>query len=141
MKALLIEPVEFTPRVVFDPEKHYFEISGKSRPEDVSGFYEPVLNWLNSYMKEIIESGEAVYSDNKPMEFNFRFEYFNSASSKMIFDILKKIRYFHNEGLPIKINWYYFEDDEDIADSGEELSKLVKLPFNFVETNYEEDDD
>ncbi len=139
MKALKIEPVEFTPKVVFDPEKHYFEIAGKSRPEDVSGFYEPVLNWLNNYMKEVIESPEKIYTEDNPMEFNFKFEYFNSASSKMIFDILKKIRYFNNEGLPIKINWHYFEDDEDIMDSGEELSKLVKIPFNFIETTYEDE--
>lgn len=139
MKALIIEPVEFTPKVVFDPENNYFEISGKSRPEDVSGFYEPVLNWLSNYMKEVLDNSEKVFTEDRPMIFNFKFEYFNSASSKMIFDILKKIRFFNNEGLPIRINWYYFEDDEDIMDSGEELSKLVKLPFNFIETEYDDE--
>lgn len=136
MKPLLIEPIEFTPRVVFDVEKNHFEISGKSRPEDVSGFYEPIMNWLEEFTKEIFANPNLNYAEDNPLSFHFKFEYFNSASSKMIFDILKKIRIIHNKGIPVKINWYYFIDDEDILDSGEELSKLVKIPFNFIESEY-----
>ncbi|MBI4645194.1 MAG: DUF1987 family protein [Bacteroidia bacterium] len=37
-EALIIEPTDETPKVVFDPEKNIFEISGRSMPEDTVKF-------------------------------------------------------------------------------------------------------
>ena len=49
MEALIIEATDDTPKVVLDPANNVFEFSGKSLPEDVTTFYGPVLDWLDSY--------------------------------------------------------------------------------------------
>jgi len=47
MESLKIEATDKTPRIILDPYNDIFEISGNSRPENVSEFYFPVINWLN----------------------------------------------------------------------------------------------
>ena len=43
MRKLIIEPRSNSPKVILDPEKKIYLISGESRPPDVREFYEPVL--------------------------------------------------------------------------------------------------
>ncbi len=57
----------------------------------------------------------------------FKLEYFNTASSKLILDVLSNLE--DIEGMTIV--WYYHEDDEDMQEAGEEFSELVELPFEF----------
>ena len=49
METLRIEQTDDSPLVILDQEDNQFEISGKSLPEDVVDFYQPVLDWLNCY--------------------------------------------------------------------------------------------
>lgn len=117
MEALQISNTEDTPKITLDKASGTFEISGRSLPEDAAGFYAPVLNWIESYKKE----------PNPSSLFNIKLEYFNTASSKLILDILSKI-----EAIPgAKIAWFYFEDDEDMQEAGQEFSELVEVPFEF----------
>ena len=52
---------------------------------------------------------------------------FNTASSKLILDILSKL-----EVIPgTTVTWYYHEDDEDMEEAGTEFSELVEIPFEF----------
>ena len=52
METLRIEQTDDSPLVILDQENNQFEISGKSLPEDVVDFYQPVLDWLNDYRAE-----------------------------------------------------------------------------------------
>lgn len=131
MNSLIIQPTENTPKIVFDPENDIYEISGESRPENVREFYEPVLNWLRDLGNDIV-ANKAAYK-SKTMAFEFKLDYFNSSSSKFILDILKKIKEFHTNGADVVIQWYVDEGDEDMQEAGEEMSKMVKLPFEYIE--------
>lgn len=128
MEALKIEPTEISPKVYFIPENNVFEISGESRPENVRKFYEPIIAWLNDFGNSII-SGEYKID---PI-FNFKFEYFNSSSAKFIMDMLKKLEELFSKGIKLKIIWYYDEGDEDMQETGEEFSKIIEVPFEYVE--------
>ena len=81
METITREGTEDTPKVVLDPSAGTFEISGRSLPEDVNEFYEPILNWLEEYTE----------NPNNETYFVFKLEYFNTASSKMILDIFLKL--------------------------------------------------
>jgi hypothetical protein len=59
--------------------------------------------------------------------FTFKLEYFNTASSKLILDVLSALE--EIEG--VTIDWYFHEDDEDMEEAGEEFSELVEIPFEF----------
>jgi len=122
METIKIQGTEDTPRIILDAENDIMEISGRSLPEDVSSFYEPVLNWLNDYSE----------SPNKKTIFNFKLTYFNTASSKLLLDILMKLEEMHENGQEVLVRWHYPEDDEDMAEAGEEYADIVDVPFEQV---------
>lgn len=119
MQALIIKATDETPSITLDPEKNVFEFSGKSLPEDVTTFYGPVLTWLANY-------GETPRSNTTV---DFKLVYFNTASSKLILDILFLLEKIHESGTSIQIKWHYEEEDEDMKEAGDEYSDLVEVPF------------
>lgn len=133
MESLIIDKSDFSPKVVFDPTNDLFEISGESRPENTSKFYVPIISWLDKYVGVLSE--EKVKSANKkPHIFEFKFDYFNSTSAKFIMDVLMKLDKMVKDGYDVRVKWYYDKRDEDMKESGEEFSKLLKqLPISFVE--------
>ncbi|MBI3501925.1 MAG: DUF1987 domain-containing protein [Bacteroidetes bacterium] len=134
MNALVIEPSDFSPKVVFDPLKNFFEISGESRPENTSKFYIPLLEWLQQYQSVLYWEKDKV-NNIPPKIFEFKFDYFNSTSAKFIMDVLLQLDKMAQEGYPVKAKWYYDRRDEDMKESGEEFSKLLKkLQIEFIET-------
>ena len=117
MNAIRLEGTEDTPKIVLDQQQSVFELSGRSLPEDSAEFYEPILEWLDAYSQ----------NPNPQTPFVFKLEYFNTASSKLILDILSKLE--DIEG--VNVVWYFHEDDEDMEEAGEEFSELVEVPFEF----------
>lgn len=122
IEPLLIEATAKTPKVVFDPQNNFYEISGRSLPENVVKTYEPILKWIDTYLNKI----------DTPIEVNFRMDYLNSASAKMVSLILSKFEAFHQADNKIQINWYYFFDDDDIQSEGEIYAMLKKLPIKLI---------
>lgn len=130
MEPLYIEPTEFTPKVFFDPENSVFEISGFSRPENVIGFYRPILKWLEEYNERVLSLN--INFDKSILTINMKMTYFNSASSKFLLDILLEFMKFHSKGNKVEINWYFEDGDDEIQESGEEISDMLGYPFNFI---------
>jgi len=122
METIKIQGTEDTPKIILDAENEIMEISGRSLPEDVSSFYEPVINWLNEYAEK----------PNKKTVLNFKLTYFNTASSKLLLDILMKLEELHEKGHDVLIRWHYPEDDEDMEEAGEEYADIVDVPFEQV---------
>ena len=129
MEKIIIEATANTPKVILDPDRMMYEISGESRPKDASKFYSPILHWLDELGKIITEQKD----DTDLYEFNFRFEYFNSLSAKYILDICKKLSRHSSGGKNISVKWHYEEDDDDMHEVGQEMSRISKLTFEFVE--------
>ena len=116
-----IKGTEDTPNVILDATSNILEFSGRSLPEDVGTFYAPVLQWIDEYAK----------NPNKSTEVIFRLEYFNTASSKILLDILLKFEDIMNDGHEVIVHWYFQEDDEDMQEAGGEYSEIVDIPFEF----------
>ncbi len=122
MDALDIRATNDTPKVLLDPENEIFEISGRSLPEDVVSFYQPILDWLEEYKDEPLDF----------TEFVFKYVYFNTATSKLIQDILIKLEEIHDAGKQVQVMWFYEEEDEDMLDIGEEFSENTDVPFEII---------
>ena len=122
MEVIKIVGTDDTPSVTLDVANEIFEISGRSLPEDVAVFYEPILDWIDRYSEEA--TGKTI--------FNFKLVYFNTASSKMILDILLKLEEMHESGKDVLVRWYYPEDDEDMEEAGEEYADIVEVPFEQI---------
>ena len=123
MNPIIISAAEDTPGVRLDAANDIFELSGRSLPEDVVKFYKPILDWLDEYAQ----------SPNANTVFNFKLSYFNTASSKIILDILMKLEGMHDDGKNISIKWNYPSDDEDMMEAGEEYADIVSVPIEMVE--------
>ena len=122
MEVIKIVGTDDTPSVTLDVANEIFEISGRSLPEDVAVFYEPILDWIDRYSEEA--TGKTI--------FNFKLVYFNTASSKMILDILLKLEEMHEAGKDVLVRWHYPEDDEDMEEAGEEYADIVEVPFEQI---------
>lgn len=133
MNALIIEPSDFSPKVILDPTKNIFELSGESRPENTSKFYLPIIQWLEQY-QTVLYWEKDKFGQETSRVFEFKFDYFNSTSAKFIMDVLMQLDKMAMEGYNIHAKWHYDKRDEDMKESGEEFSKLLKkLSIEFVE--------
>ena len=132
MNSLIIPATDFTPAINFMIETGQLEISGVSRPEDVAGFYEEPLSWLERFEESILKSGHG--HEFQELHLVFRLAYFNSASSKYMIQMLRNIRNLISQGINIKIDWIYDEGDDKMMEDGEDLAEAVELEFNYIET-------
>lgn len=122
MNTLIIDATDETPNVNLNAESHLLSFSGKSLPEDVRHFYTPVLDWINEY----------VDSEPKNTVVDFKMAYFNTASSKIILDILLKLAEIKENGNNLTIKWNYKNNDLDMKEAGEEYSEIAEVDFEYV---------
>ncbi len=120
MENFYVVEAEDNPSVFCDDEKGIIEIEGRSLPENVDTFYNPVIEWVKKYIE-----------NPKPeTTISLGFEYLNSSSSKKILEILsllKKLLPDHK----LKIIWKYRSDDEDMYEEGKDFEKMTNLDFTF----------
>lgn len=122
MEELIIEATDETPYIHLNPITNQLFFSGKSLPEDVRNFYSPVLEWIDKFI--------STHRDNATVE--FKMDYFNTASSKIILDILLKLETIHLEGNPLIVKWLYKSKDIDMKEAGDEYAEIVEIPFNHI---------
>ena len=122
MDPLFIEKTEDTPSINFNPANNVFVIADRSWPENAIAFYEPVLKWLEEYLK----------TPNQKTAFEFKLEYFNTASAKQIAKILLMLEKFSKQ-TDITIRWHYDKDDVDMLTSGSRYAKLLNISYEFIE--------
>jgi hypothetical protein len=125
MDKFIREADNLFPGIKLDAETGKLEFYGKSSPDDVHAFYEPVFEWLEAYCKDPAEK--------TVMEFFLN--YFNTASAKEIFSIMKTLVPLVESGKNARIRWLYDEDDEDLLDAGKDYSLIVEVEFDFVPMN------
>ena len=133
MKSLQITGTPVSPAIEFNIESRVLEISGHSRPENARDFYFPLIQWLED-LNVFVLNNKLVNIDVEPFSFKFKYIYFNSSSAKFIYDIIILLNGFQKEGFPVKIYWYFDEDDDELREAGEELSDMANAPFLYVET-------
>ena len=97
-------------------------IGGTSIPENARKFYDNIIEWIGEYVK----------SPSANTSIDFKLKYFNTASTKYLFDIMVLLKEIMKAGNTLVINWFYQEDDEDMYEAGLGFSKMLRYPFNFV---------
>ena len=122
MRVFRVKGTDDTPEITLDKESGVFSISGRSIPENVMDFYNPVLDWLTSYAEEPLE--ETV--------FEFRMLYYNTASSKFLLEVLLKLEDIYRNGHKVLVKWHYPHNDGDIEDGGKDFFEIVKIPHEEI---------
>lgn len=122
MEVFCIQATEITPKVLLDKSKGVFVLQGKCLPEDAKKFFSPIVEWFDLYFEQ----------PNNQTSFLIDFDYFNTASSKMLVIILSKLRDLHRDGKQVKVTWMFPQCDLELEDAGEEFSELLNIPFEFI---------
>lgn len=122
MENLYIKGTLKSPTLNFNYQRGLLDISGRSHPEHAITIYEPALHWLDEYTQK----------PQAQTTVNVSLEYFNTSSSKVIFDIFRRLEKLHAAGNKVVVKWHYEEDDEDMKDEGRMFSELVKIPIELV---------
>lgn len=122
---LRIAPTPITPFVHFDLNSGMMEFKGRSLPSAPQKFYYPILEELEIAFEKGI----------KKLTANFALEYFNTSSSKCLFNILKKLASYHHRGAKVEINWFYEECDDDMKETGLDYEKILGVSFNHIQMN------
>ncbi len=122
MENLLIRHTSKTPEIDFNPTTGLFQISGVSVPENAIEFYKPILLWLKSYTK----------NPQDITTVNFKLTYLNTSSLQYLYDILVELSHVTIPPYKVTINWYYFADDTDMKETGEDFKDAVDFNFNIL---------
>lgn len=125
MEKLRLEATRVTPYIYFDPNSGVLEVRGKSSPENTIVFYQKLFEKLEEY----------IVFGMSDLSVNIFFEYFNTSSSKCLFDLFRKLSLIDQTGRKVIINWYYESWDEDMYESGEDYKDLLEVEFNLIETD------
>jgi hypothetical protein len=121
MEPIYINGTNRTPFVSMDPSGS-FRIRGRSIHENPTAFFEPIMRWVDEYLKNPANT----------MVFDIELEYFNSGSSRFILDILRVImdKKANNK---LIVNWYYEDGDDDLLERGQYYESILNTRFNFIE--------
>jgi hypothetical protein len=120
---LAIKETIFTPSVKILSDEHRIVISGQSRLEDPTSFYEELTVVLDENINEF----------KTTLSIDFFLNYINSSSSKWLFHLLKGIQNKYSGKKLITINWYFESDDDSMLEAGEVFQSLLNIPFNIIE--------
>lgn len=119
MERLVREMTTYMPRVNFSP-KGKLEMEGRAIPEDATKFFNPLIDFVDQIkVKEVI--------------FDINLEYFNTAASKKILELMKHLD--ANDRIKIiRINWHFEEGDEDSVETAEIYEEsLLRTDFCYFE--------
>lgn len=99
------------------------KISGRALPENALNFFAPVIAWVKEF-------------SNPELNIEINLEYFNTAVSKQLHDLLRAAEKNSNYKT-INLKWFYEDGDDEILESGEIYEELMQR-INFTYHKYEE---
>lgn len=109
-----VEETFKTPFIHGNIEEGFFHIKGKSLPEDAKSFYLPFRTWLQDFYNSNAKNIKAI----------IELEYYNTATSKVIINLLLKLNEL-KESKNVLIEWRYEEDDIEMEETGLDFQNLI----------------
>jgi len=120
MDSLQIPATPTTPEIELNPQTGHLAVRGVSDAEDALGFYFPVLQWMDAY---VLDPAEKTVLD-------IQLKYFNTASSKSLFELIKRLKPLQRTGKSAEVNWFYSAEDPVLKEDIEQFRDLISVPIN-----------
>ena len=119
MNSLVIQKTDSSPEISFLANGH-LKIFGRSLPEDVHKFYDPIIGWVKNLKSDIVKV-------------DLKLEYLNTSSTKKILNLLVALD--ENDNLSeINVNWHYEFDDLEMEElGGIYKDELERVKLHFIE--------
>jgi hypothetical protein len=119
VEVYIQEATKKTPKIILDADEGYFEMSGVAMPEDTVLFFSPLMKKIKEYIEACTQ----------PISFNFYIYYYNSLSSKKLYDMFRLLESYAKANKDITVIWNYEEDDECMEDAGTLFKETLDLAF------------
>ncbi len=124
MEKIIIEQNSLVPEIILDPDQGLISFTGKSYPENTFEVYKPVINWVKEYFNGNAQERTVV---------NVEIAYFNSSSSKVLYDFFSLLNDATVDGNNIEVNWIYDKEDESTEEDGMDFKEdFDELTFNLI---------
>ncbi len=122
MEHLILNPTNYTPGVNFNYSTGALEITGTATPEDSYNFFQPLIRWFDDYKSKPASTTTLI----------FKMEYFNTSSTVFMLRLMKGAASLDIAGHPVKIKWYYKENDDDCYEAGKDFGTLAKMDIELI---------
>jgi len=122
LDILKIEPTRVTPQVLF--LEGHLEIRGRSISENSTDFFRPLEDWVASYVEQTEVRTRVILA----------FDFINTASTKWLYAIVKRLAQYPNVREMVSIEWFYEKGEEDQYELGQIIHSFIDCPFIFYET-------
>jgi len=118
LKNLFVEQSDKTPLIDLNFMSGELILSGKSIPINAPRIFEPILDWVNEYVK----------NPKQTTNLRLNLEYFNTASSIWLAKIVKSLTGINKPESVLFLHIYFpIEDFDDIDDIKDDLSPVIDL--------------
>lgn len=118
LKNLFVEQSDKTPLIDLNYMSGELILSGKSIPINAPRIFEPILDWVNEYVK----------NPRQTTNLRLNLEYFNTASSIWIAKIVKALTSISKPECVLILHIYFpVEDFDDIDDIKDDLSPVIDV--------------
>jgi hypothetical protein len=118
LKNMFVEQTEKTPLVDFNYMSGELILSGRSIPINAPRIFEPILEWINEYVK----------NPKQTTNLRLNLEYFNTASSIWLAKIVKSLTGITKPECVLFLHIYFsIEDFDDIDDIKDDLSPIIDV--------------
>ena len=136
MKNLQIKETTDSPAVNLDADSGILEIKGRSLADNIIYFYQPILTWIDDYIKNVcqVETPDTTSKPQQKTIMKMFFTYYNTGTSKSISEILNKLEQLYKNGFDVKVCWYYDEGDQSSMEDGEDFKEFISLPIEVIES-------
>jgi hypothetical protein len=118
LKNMFVEQTDKTPLVDLNYLSGELILSGKSIPINAPRIFEPILDWVNEYVK----------TPKQTTNLRLNLEYFNTASSIWLAKIVKALAGINKPECVLILHIYFpIEDFDDIDDIKDDLSPIIDV--------------
>ena len=128
MSLLYLRPSRTTPLVILDDASGNCYLIGDSMPENSMEFYGQLMVWMDRHLPTMAG----------PVRWHFRMQYFNTSSTKGLYQMLARVKTEILAGKQHEILWDVENGDEFMRESGENFIELLDLELTFREITYDD---
>jgi hypothetical protein len=113
LNDIYLPATDMSPEINFQFSENRFSLTGESYPENATAYYSPLITAVEAHLNEFAPS---------EVDVAIQLAYFNSASTKMLFNLFGVFNTHATRGNTVIFNWIYDEEDETILEFGNDLS-------------------
>ncbi len=120
MSDLNIAATSTTPGIVACSETGRVSLMGDSYPENSFEFFQPLINWLESYLA----------GSEGALSLEICLAYLNTSSVRVMMDVLDMLEESFQRGRQVNLVWFYEQGNERIAELAEEFREDCTFPYS-----------